>query len=138
MRTGTRWHAVHPTYLSREYRLMKNFQQRHRPRASPCQCAWWSPATTWRLTADRAEVLIACPKCGETRLLEQLDGQRWFCAVCAHSWPTRNEERAPPSCDGCLPMLAPVPVPNDSDAFAKWSRRSTSEWMARSGGGHRA
>jgi uncharacterized protein (DUF983 family) len=65
---------------------MKNIQQRHRPRASPCQCAWWSPATTRRLTGGRAEVLIACPKCGETRLIEQLDGHHWFCAVCAHSW----------------------------------------------------
>jgi len=119
MRTGTRWHAVHPTYLSREYRLMKNFQQRHRPRASPCQCAWWLPATIWRLTADRAEVLIACPKCGETRLIEQLDGQRWFCAVCAHSWTNRSEERGPPSCDRCLPALIP-PARNDPNTFARW------------------
>src|SRR5580692_4200344 len=99
MRTGTPWHAVHPTYLSlsREYRFMKNIQQRQKPRASPCQNVWWSPATTWRLTADRAEVLIACPKCGETRLIEQLDGHWWFCAVCAYSW-TGRPNRGTTSC----------------------------------------
>jgi ribosomal protein L37AE/L43A len=32
------------------------------------------------------EVTLTCPKCGETRLIEQVDGRRWFCAVCAHSW----------------------------------------------------
>src|SRR5713226_1019378 len=119
MRTGTPWHAVHSPYLSREYRLMKKIQQRNRPRASLCQLAWWSPATTWRLTADRAEVLIACPKCGETRLIEQLDGHRWFCAVCAHSWTNRREERGPPFCDRCLPVLAPAPAPDDPDTFAR-------------------
>jgi ribosomal protein L37AE/L43A len=29
---------------------------------------------------------MTCPKCGETRLIERVDGLRWFCAVCAHSW----------------------------------------------------
>jgi hypothetical protein len=29
---------------------------------------------------------MTCPKCGETRLIERVDGHRWFCAVCAHSW----------------------------------------------------
>ena len=120
MRTGTPWHAVHPTYLSREYHFMKNIQQENKPRASPCQVAWRSPATTWRLTADRAEVLIACPKCGETRLIEELDGHRWFCAVCAHSWTNRSEERGPPSCDRCLPTLVPALRANDLNTFARW------------------
>jgi hypothetical protein len=52
MMTGTRWHAVSSTYLSREYTFMKTIQQMHRPRASPCQRANWSPWTTSRLTAD--------------------------------------------------------------------------------------
>jgi acetyl-CoA carboxylase beta subunit len=99
---------------------MKNIQQRIRPRASPCQCAWGSPATILRLTAGRAEVLIACPKCGETRLIEQLDEHRWFCAVCAHSWTIGARNDVTASCGRCLPVLVPAPMPSDPDAFARW------------------
>ena len=98
---------------------MKNFQQRHRPRASPCQCAWWSPATTWRLTANRTEILIACPKCGETRLIEELDGHRWFCAVCAHSWTNGARNDVIGSRGRRLTALAPTPPPTEPDAFAR-------------------
>ena len=120
MRTGTRWHAVHATYLSREYRLMKNFQQRNRPRASPCQVAWRSPATTWRLTANRAEVWIACPKCGETRLIELVDGHRWFCAVCAHSWTIGAKNNALDlAADACRCSFRRL-APNDPNTFARW------------------
>jgi ribosomal protein L37AE/L43A len=39
-----------------------------------------------RLNDHRVEVLMTCPKCGETRLIERVDAYRWFCAVCAHLW----------------------------------------------------
>jgi uncharacterized protein (DUF983 family) len=42
----------------------------------------------------------ACPKCGETRLIEPLNGCRWFCSVCASAWTMhtgvgRDGARAP-------------------------------------------
>ena len=134
MRTGTPWHAVHPTYISREYTFMKT--SNNSINRVPV-CASWRgglPATTWRLTADRARVLIACPKCGETRLLEQLDGQRWFCAVCAHSWTTRNERRdlATDACRRSFRRCAHTIQTRSQDV----SRGSTSEWMTRRAGGH--
>jgi uncharacterized protein (DUF983 family) len=35
---------------------------------------------------------MTCPKCGETRLIEQLDRHQWFCVVCAHSWTIGAKE----------------------------------------------
>lgn len=65
---------------------MKKNQQKNRSRARVCQLALSSPRATVRLNADGAQVMIACPKCGETRLIERVDAHRWFCAVCAHAW----------------------------------------------------
>jgi ribosomal protein L37AE/L43A len=28
---------------------------------------------------------MACPRCSETRLIEQVDASQWFCNVCAHA-----------------------------------------------------
>ena len=52
---------------------------------------------TWRLNDHRVEVLMTCPKCGETRLIERVDTHRWFCAVCAHLWMigTKDMSREP-------------------------------------------
>jgi hypothetical protein len=52
----------------------------------------WCPMDTWRLNDHRVEVLMTCPKCGETRLIERVDTHHWFCAVCAHSWPIRPKD----------------------------------------------
>jgi ribosomal protein L37AE/L43A len=29
---------------------------------------------------------MVCPRCGEVRLVEQVDAHRWFCNLCAHVW----------------------------------------------------
>jgi uncharacterized protein (DUF983 family) len=29
-----------------------------------------------------------CPRCGEARLVEEVDSRRWFCGVCAFVWMT--------------------------------------------------
>jgi ribosomal protein L37AE/L43A len=49
-------------------------------------CSSQSRSGTVRLILHRLEVRVLCPKCGETRLIERMDGHRWFCVVCAHSW----------------------------------------------------
>ena len=89
MMIGTPWHAVHATYLSRGVQMLtKDPTKKNGPRSSVCQVAVWSPRTTVRLNAESTEPLVACPKCGETRLIERLDERGWFCGVCAHSWRT--------------------------------------------------
>jgi ribosomal protein L37AE/L43A len=40
---------------------------------------------------------MMCPKCGETRLIERVDGLRWFCAICAHSWTIGAKDGDSPS-----------------------------------------
>jgi hypothetical protein len=88
MRTGTRRHAIHPiaSHLSIEHvPVSKKNQQEdwiacHRV---PWRC-FVAPGT--RLRPNSPEILMTCPKCGETRLIERIDRNRWFCAVCAYSW----------------------------------------------------
>ena len=90
-RDGTRV-AQSPMYTRGDIK-----QQRSGPRASRVSLDSGVPRDTWRLNDHRVEVLITCPKCGETRLIERVDAHRWFCAVCAHSWTigTKDVSREP-------------------------------------------
>jgi ribosomal protein L37AE/L43A len=36
----------------------------------------------------------ACPKCGETRLFGRVQGERWFCDVCAQTWTVPTDQSA--------------------------------------------
>src|ERR1700694_1604214 len=94
MKTGTRWHAIRPIVLLSiiaGVRARKIKQQKNGPRATACHrdLRWaWTPLDA---NGHRPEILAICPKCGETRLIERVDRDRWFCAVCAHKWIDRSE-----------------------------------------------
>jgi ribosomal protein L37AE/L43A len=90
--------------------MLKKIQQRNGSRASACQVAVWSSQTTLRLNPESRDVVITCPKCGETRLIERVDLHRWFCAVCAYSWTIGAKNDVTGSSGTCLPMLAPAPL----------------------------
>ena len=59
-------------------------------------------------TQSREVLMIACPKCGETRLIERVDRHRWFCAVCAHTWTTQARTGITKSWASAFPYLQKV------------------------------
>jgi hypothetical protein len=90
MTTGTRWHAIRrivPHSIIARVQMIQNLQRKGMDRV-PVRAALPGavPSTTIPSDRSRLEVRMMCPKCGETRLIERVDGHRWFCAVCAHSW----------------------------------------------------
>jgi ribosomal protein L32 len=83
--TGTRRHA----FLKVVHVLAWSLNNKEGTARHRVSLEFWCPMDTWRFNDHRVEVLMTCPKCGETRLIERVDTHRWFCAVCAHSWTIR-------------------------------------------------
>src|ERR1700729_3575763 len=86
MRRGTRWHATRlivPIY--RASTEDPNYYNKGMDRVPVRANARPSPQDQ-RSRPSGLEVRMTCPKCGEARLIERVDGHRWFCALCAHSW----------------------------------------------------
>jgi ribosomal protein L37AE/L43A len=90
MRTGTRWHAIHAVVAHSSITRGTCHEKNQQEGWIACHCVPLGRVVITRiplrLNVHRPEVLMTCPKCGETRLIERVDRHRWFCAVCAHSW----------------------------------------------------
>jgi hypothetical protein len=120
MKNGTRWHAIRPIVplsIIAGVRARKIKQQRNRPRATACHGDLYWAWTPLHANGHRPEIPVTCPKCGETRLIERVDRQRWFCAVCAHSWTSGATNDGTNSWSMC--RLALPPAPNDPAAFTR-------------------
>jgi hypothetical protein len=98
MTTGTPWHAIRrivPHSIIAGVQVIQNLQQKE---MTACQCVPLCLVQLPDPIVHGLEVRMMCPKCGETRLIERVDGHRWFCAVCAHSWTVSAKDIAHEPC----------------------------------------